>query len=505
MITSGKSKNNPLSPGTNKIRPIQFQPQELNIKLRPGALYKFKMFYKPADDFPLDVYYLMDSSYTMRKHIRELQKQAEFVYKELGRFTNNVQFGVGSFVEKPDFPFADPNMQYVYSFQNHLSLTKNINEFKKVIEKSTSGSNYDLPEAGLDGLMQVMACEKELGWRSEARRIIILCTDAPYHSAGDGKMVGAGKPNDMQCHLNESNYYNHSLLQDYPSVSQLYKMASNGNFKIIFAALSNVKKEYEKLAKHILGSSYAELKKQSNIVQIIKTAYQESLRYMMIKYQWPPYIQLTMQPDCSKMDSCEMRHKQALTIDAQLKVKECPENKKDFMQNLELGPVTGGLEDKLKINLEIDCQCECETNAGITNSPLCSNSGTHRCGICECNEDRYGNVCQCNGTITSKTELDKCKQHNNDTSFCSGKGTCVCGKCICDSGFSGNYCEFDDNSCERREDKLCSGHGRCTLGMCHCSSEWIGDDCSCTVNTIKCYPPFSKEVSITNILIYLYK
>ncbi|CAH0404642.1 unnamed protein product [Chilo suppressalis] len=498
MMSGETVRNDSLNPGTDKRKPVQIQPQELKVTLRPGAEYNFKMFYKPADDFPLDVYYLMDYSYTMKKYIVQLKTEAENIFKQLRTFTNNVQFGVGYFIEKPDFPFVNPQLQYAYSFKNRLSLTKDIKAFTEAIANETEGSNYDLPEAGLDGLMQVMACEKELGWRSEARRIIVLATDAPYHSAGDGKMVGAGNPNDMICHLNATNYYSHSLLQDYPSISQLNKMASDGKFRIIFAALSMVKKEYELLAKHILGSKYAELKTKSNIIDIIKNAYLESSRYMMLKYQWPPYVQLMLQPDCSKAGNCEMRHKKTLTIDAQIKVQECPDNKKDFFQKLEIEPDVGGLDDKLKIYLEIDCQCDCEKNTGIENSSLCSTSGTHRCGICECNKDRYGDVCQCNGNITSKTDLEKCKHNKNDTGFCSGRGTCVCGKCSCVTGFSGNYCEFDDNSCPRQDDKLCSAHGRCTLGACQCGTGWTGDDCSCTLVTTKCYLPFSKEICSGN-------
>jgi integrin beta 1 len=148
--------------------------------------------------------------------------------------------------------------------------------FQTKLQEDPSGSNYDDPEGGLDGLMQVMACEKELGWRSEARRIIIMCTDATYHSAGDGKMVGAEKPNDMKCYLN-NNTYDHSLIQDYPSVSQLNQMATSGKFRIIFAAPRSVKYEYEALATQILSARYAELKKDSNIVEIIEKAYLVSL------------------------------------------------------------------------------------------------------------------------------------------------------------------------------------------------------------------------------------
>jgi hypothetical protein len=38
--------------------------------------------------------------------------------------------------------------------------------------------------------MQVMVCKKEIGWREQARKIIILATDRDFHYALDGKLVG---------------------------------------------------------------------------------------------------------------------------------------------------------------------------------------------------------------------------------------------------------------------------------------------------------------------------
>lgn len=163
-----------------------------------------------------------------------------------------------------------------YSFRNHLSLTKDIENFQRVVHSSRFGGNLDDPEAGLDALMQAMTCINEVGWRNNSRRIIVLITDSTYHSAGDGKMVGAYKPNDMKCHLKNNKYDKHaSLLYDYPSVSQINTVASEGNFKIIFAAVANVTKEYSALADHILNAKYAQLN-SDNIVPIIKGAYEVS-------------------------------------------------------------------------------------------------------------------------------------------------------------------------------------------------------------------------------------
>lgn len=135
------------------------------------------------------------------------------------------------------------------------------------------GANYDDPEAGLDGLMQAMVCQ-ELNWRNNSRRIIVLCTDSTYHSVGDGKIVGAIKPNDMKCHL-ENDTYNetYALTYDYPSISQIDKVAREGQFIIVFATKDKVSTEYGHLAKNIFGSKHAVIDNEKDAVRIIKEAY----------------------------------------------------------------------------------------------------------------------------------------------------------------------------------------------------------------------------------------
>lgn len=36
--------------------------------------------------------------------------------------------------------------------------------------------------------MQALVCRQPIGWREEARRLLVLATDAGLHHAGDGKV-----------------------------------------------------------------------------------------------------------------------------------------------------------------------------------------------------------------------------------------------------------------------------------------------------------------------------
>ena len=62
----------------------------------------------------------------------------------------------------------------------------------KVRSAKVSG-NLDAPEGGFDAIMQAIVCEKEIAWRTNARRLLVFSTDAGFHYAGDGK-VGSGAP-----------------------------------------------------------------------------------------------------------------------------------------------------------------------------------------------------------------------------------------------------------------------------------------------------------------------
>lgn len=95
------------SGGINGTPVVQFKPQHLHIKSRPGVPLKITMSYKPAKDYPLDVYYLMDYSATMKQHAKTLRNQGNEIYSELIKLTNNVRLGIGSFVEKNALPYVE--------------------------------------------------------------------------------------------------------------------------------------------------------------------------------------------------------------------------------------------------------------------------------------------------------------------------------------------------------------------------------------------------------------
>lgn len=110
-VLSPAQSLNPKPKQDHKFSPsVQFRPQEMKLRASPGVDVKFNVFYRRAVNFPLDVYFLMDYTYTMKPHRTALMEQALDIYKGLTEMTNNVLLGVGSFVEKPGLPYTDTRL-----------------------------------------------------------------------------------------------------------------------------------------------------------------------------------------------------------------------------------------------------------------------------------------------------------------------------------------------------------------------------------------------------------
>ena len=54
------------------------------------------------------------------------------------------------------------------------------------MKKAKVSGNLDAPEGGFDAIMQAIVCKNEIGWRDNARKLLVFSTDAGFHFAGDG-------------------------------------------------------------------------------------------------------------------------------------------------------------------------------------------------------------------------------------------------------------------------------------------------------------------------------
>lgn len=147
---------------------------------RLGQTQKFQMKFRPAKNYPLDLYYLMDLTWSMQEHKEMLFRVGNDLALTLEKLTENYLIGFGSFVDKPSMPFApmgkemnnpcalagdhSHSCEKTYGFRHHQLLTSNVKEFKEKVNASAVSANYDNLEGTLDALMQTIVCEERVGF-----------------------------------------------------------------------------------------------------------------------------------------------------------------------------------------------------------------------------------------------------------------------------------------------------------------------------------------------------
>ncbi|XP_063704151.1 integrin beta-PS-like [Culicoides brevitarsis] len=495
---------------------VQISPQKISLKLRLNEPQRIKFRYSRAEDYPVDLYYLMDLSKSMEDDKNKLSKLGDLLATTMKNITKDFRLGFGSFVDKPLMPFTSTVPEKLispcagcaapYGFKNHMSLDTNTARFSQEVSRSQISGNIDTPEGGFDALMQVIVCDEEIGWRSQARRLVVFSTDAGSHVAGDAKLTGIVTPNDGKCHV-ESHGYTHSALQDYPSVPQINKVAKKNAINLIFAVTKDQVNTYERLSKEIEGSSYAEMEDDSsNIVDIIRDGYNKISSKVEIKDDANSFVTIKYFSKCMHGSQLiETNHCDDLQVhvpvefEAEIIATACPKNP----QTVKIYPV--GVDEALVLEIDPICECPCEKPSDPTfepNSAKCNSHGTHKCGTCDCDNGFYGRKCECSSSDGGSSVVENCRADNSSLVDCNGRGNCICGECICharqnpEEKITGRYCECDNFSCERHNERVCAGpeHGTCVCGSCECANGWTGPACECATSTESCKAPGDTQI-----------
>ncbi|KAG1672098.1 Integrin beta pat-3 [Nymphon striatum] len=464
---------------------IQIKPQKMKISLRPNHPQKFKLTYRQAEDYPVDLYYLMDLTANMRHHKEKLAK--------LG--------------DQLELTCRSP-----YGYQNHLSLNSNVTKFVQEVDSAEFSGNLDDAEGGLDAIMQAIVCQKYLNWNARSRKIILYATGSTFHVAGDGKLGGIVKPNDAHCHMDKSGYYTETINQDYPSLSQINTAIGKYNVSIIFAVPNEQINVYRLMSKALQGSTIAELAKDSsNIVHLVANQYNKISSEVRLIDNAPPGVKIKYMSKClgSKMTETNMctgmKVGTTIEFDIEMELKSCENNTEGSIKQMSIHPF--GFQDNLDIDLEFQCDCGCEKQVKKVENSTCNGQGIKVCGNCQCLENVYGRNCECSGGKGDiKLNVENCKM-TNSSRICSSRGTCQCGVCECFNSelqgqvISGEFCECDNLAClSDNEGKICGGseRGSCGCnGICTCTNGWTGSTCGCG-GSDKCIAPKDLKKEICN-------
>ncbi|NXV48461.1 ITB4 protein, partial [Uria aalge] len=510
VYTRGKMETQQNFSINTSLQRTQVSPQGMFMQLRAGEEMSFDMdVFQPLES-PVDLYILMDFSYSMSDDLDNLKSMGQKLAEFLQALTSNYTIGFGKFVDKVSSPQTDMrpeklrepwnNADSPFSFKNVIRLTSNINHFSEELRKERISGNLDAPEGGFDAILQTAVCKDKIGWRKDSTHLLVFSTESAFHYEADGTNVLAGilARNDEQCHLDTKGTYVYDTKQDYPSVPTLVRLLGQHNIIPIFAVTNHSYSYYEKLHKYFPISEIGVLQEDSsNIVELLRTAFERIRSKMDIRADFVPKAMKTeftsSMYEKTESGSFHITRGEVGKFNVRVKALEniggqhvCSLPEKDRQGVIHVKPTS--LSDSLKVTASVICDvCPCEQRKEL-NSPKCSFHGDFACGQCICHPGWRGDTCDCSPASSPNNEA--CIGPG-DVEPCSGRGECLCGKCQCYSEdltqrFDGPFCQYDVLQCPRTSGFLCNDRGRCSKGACVCQSGWEGPGCECPTSNDTC-------------------
>lgn len=360
----------------------QVSPQRIALRLRPDDSKIFSVQVRQVEDYPVDIYYLMDLSYSMKDDLRNIQNLGTKLASQMRKLTSNLRIGFGAFVDKPVSPYmyisppeAIRNPCYdmkatclpMFGYKHVLTLTDQVTRFNEEVKKQSVSRNRDAPEGGFDAIMQATVCDEKIGWRNDASHLLVFTTDAKTHIALDGRLAGIVQPNDGQCHVGSDNHYSASTTMDYPSLGLMTEKLSQKNINLIFAVTESVVNLYQNYSELIPGTTVGVLSTDSsNVLQLIVDAYGKIRSKVELEVRdLPEELSLSFNATCLNnevipgLKSCVgLKIGDTVSFSIEAKVRGCPQKKE---KSFTIKPV--GFKDSLTVQVTFDCDCACQAEA----------------------------------------------------------------------------------------------------------------------------------------------
>ncbi|XP_029444906.1 integrin beta-8 [Rhinatrema bivittatum] len=476
----------------------QVTPGEVSIQLHPGAEASFMLTVRHLEKYPVDLYYLVDVSASMHKSIENLNSIGFDLSQKMTNVSRDFRFGFGSFVDKAMTPYSSSNPHRVnnpcsgfrsdcmpsHGYIHVLSLTDNVTEFRNAVRKQKLSGNIDAPEGVFDAMLQAAVCERQIGWRKEAKRLLLMMTDQTSHLALDSKLAGIVVPNDGNCHLSD-NVYTRSTSMEHPSLGQLAEKLIDNNIIAVFAVQGSTFHWYEDLLPLLPGNIAKQLEPTAvNLKELVIDAYQKLLSEVKIQVDNPIkglQINITaLCPDGTRKPGLEgctnMKSNDEVLLNVTVTMNGC--NVVEDRNYIIIKPI--GFNETAKIIIHKNCNCQCDGHSRHKGKYV--DEAFLDCSYLDCEDINCGSE-------ENVFPTESCRLFPGQP-VCSGRGVCVCGKCVCHKTklgkIYGRYCENDDFACPYHHGNLCAGNGECEAGNCKCFSGWEGDRCQCPSSIKHC-------------------
>ena len=175
----------------------------------------------------LEMVLLEDLSGSFGDDLTTVSGLADDLIAAVSGLATDVELGLASFIDKPTSPFGGTTD---HEYQTELALTADYDAWKAALDGLVLGSGADGPESQLTGLMQTALRTAEVGWSSDALKVVVLATDAVPHMAGDFVGVPSNDGDDVTDGPGDD-----GTGEDYPTLDQVKDALLKGGIIPIFA------------------------------------------------------------------------------------------------------------------------------------------------------------------------------------------------------------------------------------------------------------------------------
>jgi hypothetical protein len=163
------------------------EPAEVSYEMYPGTSVEVqKEVTTPTIPPVVDICLLEDETGSFDDDIDYLQAgtTAEDLYNTIVGTSPDAQFAVAGFRDYDVAPYGSPG-DWVYRLLS--SMSPFLTDWLDGIGDLTAGGGNDVPEAQYDAIVAAAdPSESGCGWREGVQRVLVVATDAPFHTPADG-------------------------------------------------------------------------------------------------------------------------------------------------------------------------------------------------------------------------------------------------------------------------------------------------------------------------------
>lgn len=275
------------SPGT----PVT--PDTVDVYLEPDDAVTFTVEVETGLPEALDLFLLSDLTGSFYDDLPNMRNSVPSLVDGLSGIAEDVQFGLGTFADKPIYPFGGwyynsgwyTAPDYVY--RTELALTNDGAALQTAVNGLRTVAGLDEPEAQLEALFQVALRSQELGFRENAFKAVVIQTDARFHYADDPyRTTTDGTPYPLVANTGETRESltpNNGdavidLWEDYPAITQVRDALVRSGIVPIFAVTENVVGTYQALVDQWgFGNVVTLNSDSSNLVQTVTSGIDRAL------------------------------------------------------------------------------------------------------------------------------------------------------------------------------------------------------------------------------------